>query len=109
MRLLTEASGPCWLVAMSFSSSPCGAVHRTAHDRLVSLRTSGQRENKRGKEMKDKLDMLLKLMCMIFAFILLFWICALNASNNFDLPLRRTPVITLISGVPITLIIFSKY
>lgn len=54
MRLLTEASGSCWLVAMSFSSSPCGAVHRTVQDRLVSLRTSGQRENKRGKEMKER-------------------------------------------------------
>lgn len=34
---------------------------------------------------------------------------ALKASSSLDLPLRRTPVITLISGVPITLVNLSKY
>ena len=46
---------------------------------------------------------------MILASALHFRICSLNASRSFDLPLRRTPVITLMSGVPITFINFSKY
>ena len=49
----------------------------------------------------------LKLIWIIFASCIFSSIYFLNDSKSFDFPHRLTPVMTFISGVPITLIIFS--